>query len=178
MAEKLSAPAALSAEKEASPQDRLDQLSINTIRTLAIDGVEKAKSGHPGMPMGAAAMAYVLWTRFLRHNPRNPQWPNRDRFVLIGGPRLHAALRAAAPHRIRSLARRLEAVPAVGQPHSGASRARPHAGRGGDHRPAGTGLRQRRGHGHRGAVFGGPISTGPALRWSTTSLTPFAATAT
>jgi transketolase len=48
---------------------KLDQLSINTIRMLAADGVEKAKSGHPGMPMGAAAMAYVLWTRFLRHKP-------------------------------------------------------------------------------------------------------------
>jgi transketolase len=52
---------------------------------LAADGVEKAHSGHPGMPMGAAAMAYVLWTRFLRHNPRNPFWPDRDRFVLSAG---------------------------------------------------------------------------------------------
>ena len=85
MADKLSASAAVSAEKEALPQDQLDQLSINTIRTLAMDAVEKAKSGHPGMPMGAAAMAYVLWTQFLRHNPRNPQWPNRDRFVLSAG---------------------------------------------------------------------------------------------
>jgi transketolase len=63
----------------------LDQLSINTIRMLAADGVEKAKSGHPGMPMGAAAMAYVLWARFLRHNPEDPAWPNRDRFVLSAG---------------------------------------------------------------------------------------------
>jgi transketolase len=52
---------------------------------LSADGVEKSKSGHPGMPMGAAAMAYVLWTRFLRHNPKNPNWPNRDRFVLSAG---------------------------------------------------------------------------------------------
>jgi transketolase len=63
----------------------IDQLCINTIRMLAADGVEKAKSGHPGMPMGAAPMAYVLWTRFLHHNPRNPNWPNRDRFVLSAG---------------------------------------------------------------------------------------------
>ncbi len=63
----------------------LDQLCINTIRTLAIDGVQKAKSGHPGMPMGAAPTAYVLWTKFLNHNPHNPQWTNRDRFVLSGG---------------------------------------------------------------------------------------------
>ncbi|KPJ77543.1 MAG: transketolase [Deltaproteobacteria bacterium SG8_13] len=63
----------------------LDELCVNTIRMLSADGVEKAKSGHPGMPMGAAAMAYVLWTRFLRHNPANPGWPDRDRFVLSAG---------------------------------------------------------------------------------------------
>jgi transketolase len=64
---------------------RLDQLCINTIRTLAMDGVQKANSGHPGMPMGMADVAYVLWTRFLKHNPANPAWPNRDRFVLSAG---------------------------------------------------------------------------------------------
>ncbi len=63
----------------------LDQLCINTIRMLAADAVQKAKSGHPGLPMGAAAMAYVLWSRFLRHNPANPAWPDRDRFVLSAG---------------------------------------------------------------------------------------------
>ena len=63
----------------------LDQLCINTIRTLAMDGVQKAKSGHPGMPMGMADAAYVLWTRFLSHNPADPDWPNRDRFVLSAG---------------------------------------------------------------------------------------------
>jgi transketolase len=66
-------------------QGTLDQLCINTIRMLAVDAVEKAKSGHPGMPMGTAALAYVLWTRFLRHNPANPKWPGRDRFVLSAG---------------------------------------------------------------------------------------------
>ena len=64
---------------------RLDELSINTIRTLAIDGVQKANSGHPGLPLGMAAAAYVLWTRHLRHNPKNPRWPDRDRFVLSAG---------------------------------------------------------------------------------------------
>ncbi|MFA5831933.1 MAG: transketolase [Bacteroidota bacterium] len=64
---------------------QLDQLCINTIRTLAMDGVQKAKSGHPGMPMGAASMAYVVWTKFLKHNPTHPQWMNRDRFVLSAG---------------------------------------------------------------------------------------------
>jgi transketolase len=63
----------------------LDQLCVNTIRTLAMDGVQKAKSGHPGMPMGMADAAFVLWTRFLKHNPANPGWPNRDRFVLSAG---------------------------------------------------------------------------------------------
>jgi len=65
--------------------DSVDQLCINTIRTLAMDAVQKANSGHPGLPMGAAAMAYVLWTRFLRHNPSNPSWPDRDRFILSAG---------------------------------------------------------------------------------------------
>ena len=64
---------------------KLDELCVNTIRMLSADGVEKANSGHPGMPMGAAPMAYVLWTRFLRHNPLNPKWPARDRFVLSAG---------------------------------------------------------------------------------------------
>jgi transketolase len=63
----------------------LDQLCINTIRTLAMDAVQAANSGHPGLPMGAATVAYVLWTRFLKHTPANPQWPDRDRFILSAG---------------------------------------------------------------------------------------------
>lgn len=63
----------------------LDQLCINTIRFLSVDAIQKANSGHPGLPMGAAPMAYVLWTKFLRHNPTDPAWPDRDRFVLSGG---------------------------------------------------------------------------------------------
>ncbi len=63
----------------------LDIQCINTIRSLSIDAIEKANSGHPGLPLGAAPMAYVLWDRFLRHNPANPNWQNRDRFVLSGG---------------------------------------------------------------------------------------------
>src|SRR6185503_8322924 len=63
----------------------LDQLCINTIRALSLDAVQKANSGHPGLPLGAAPMAYVLWTRFLRHNPNNPKWENRDRFLLSAG---------------------------------------------------------------------------------------------
>ncbi|NGQ96833.1 transketolase [Brevibacillus sp. SYP-B805] len=63
----------------------VDQLAINTLRTLAIDAIEKANSGHPGMPMGAAPMAHVLWSRFMKVNPQNPGWINRDRFVLSAG---------------------------------------------------------------------------------------------
>ncbi|MFC2046107.1 transketolase [Chloroflexota bacterium] len=63
----------------------LDELCVSTIRTLAIDAVQKANSGHPGMPMGMADAAYVLWTQFLRHNPGDPAWTNRDRFVLSAG---------------------------------------------------------------------------------------------
>ena len=63
----------------------LDELCINTLRFLAVDAVQKANSGHPGTPMGAAAMAYALWDRFLRHNPADPSWPDRDRFVLSPG---------------------------------------------------------------------------------------------
>ena len=65
--------------------DTLQDKAINTIRFLAADGVQRANSGHPGLPMGAAAMAYTIWTRHLHFNPNNPKWFNRDRFVLSGG---------------------------------------------------------------------------------------------
>lgn len=71
------------------PSSELEELSINTIRFLAVDAVEKAKSGHPGTPMEAAAMAYELWMNIMRYNPANPDWPNRDRFVLSAG---HASM--------------------------------------------------------------------------------------
>ncbi len=67
----------------------IDQLAINTIRTLAIDGVQKANSGHPGTPLGAAPTAYTLWQSVLRYDPQQPGWPNRDRFVLSSG---HASI--------------------------------------------------------------------------------------
>src|ERR1051326_7941451 len=63
----------------------LDRLWINNIRALSLDAVQKAESGHPGLPLGAAPMAYVLWTRFLRYNPKNPKWQGRDRFLLSAG---------------------------------------------------------------------------------------------
>jgi transketolase len=69
----------------AKPKQTLDQLCINTIRTLSLDAIQKANSGHPGLPLGMAPAAYVLWTKFLRHNPRNPKWFGRDRFLLSAG---------------------------------------------------------------------------------------------
>ncbi len=65
--------------------DKLEQLCINTIRLLSADAVQKANSGHPGMPMGAAPMAFALWTKFLNFDPKNPEWANRDRFILSAG---------------------------------------------------------------------------------------------
>ena len=107
----------------------LDQLCINTIRTLAMDAVQAANSGHPGTPMALAPVAYCLWQHFLRFDPQDPIWPNRDRFVLSVGPRLDAAVLAAAPDRrqggqqgVRDAgravgpARRHQAVPAARQP--------------------------------------------------------------
>ena len=76
----------------------LDDLCINTIRTLSMDAVQAANSGHPGAPMGLAPAGYVLWTRFLKHNPKNPQWQNRDRFVLSGG---HASMLLYSMLRLR-----------------------------------------------------------------------------
>ena len=74
-----------SVQRDTQTTPELDQLCINTIRTLSLDAVQKANSGHPGLPLGAAPMAYVLWTRFLQHNPKNPKWENRDRFLLSAG---------------------------------------------------------------------------------------------
>ena len=63
----------------------IDELSVNTIRLLAVDAVQKANSGHPGLPLGAAPMAYALWNWFMRFNPSDPGWQNRDRFILSAG---------------------------------------------------------------------------------------------
>jgi transketolase len=78
-------PSIINVAKTILDASQRDNLCINTIRFLSVDAVEKANSGHPGLPMGAAPMAYVLWTRFLRYNPVNPHWFNRDRFVLSAG---------------------------------------------------------------------------------------------
>jgi len=85
-----------------TPQGDLEQVAVNTIRFLAADGVEKANSGHPGMPMGMADVAYVVWTKFLRYQPQDPLWPNRDRFVLSAGhgSMLHYALLHLAGYEV------------------------------------------------------------------------------
>lgn len=75
--------------QESNALTELDQCSVNTIRTLAMDAIQKANSGHPGAPMGLAPTGYVLWTRIMKHSPGQPDWPNRDRFVLSGG---HASM--------------------------------------------------------------------------------------
>ena len=76
-----------------------DLLAINAIRTLSIDAIEKANSGHPGLPMGRP-MAYTLWTKQLRHNPANPKWFNRDRFVLSARPWFNAFIQLTSPWRL------------------------------------------------------------------------------
>jgi transketolase len=86
-------------------QPNLDQLSINTIRTLAIDAVQQANSGHPGAPMGLAPVVYELWQKYLRYDPADPTWPNRDRFVLSAGHAsmlLYATLHLAAVRSVSS----------------------------------------------------------------------------
>jgi transketolase len=75
----------LTAKESEMPDQSLEQLCINTLRFLSADAVQQANSGHPGLPMGAAPLAYTIWTRHLRHNPLNPAWPDRDRFILSGG---------------------------------------------------------------------------------------------
>ena len=64
---------------------QIDIKSVNSIRVLAADAIQKANSGHPGLPLGAAPMAYELWAKHMNHNPANPKWENRDRFILSGG---------------------------------------------------------------------------------------------
>ena len=127
----------------------LDQLCINTVRFLSVDAVQKANSGHPGMPLGAAPMAYALWTRLLKHNPRNPDWFDRDRFVLSAG---HGSMLLYSLLHLTGYDLSLDDIkqlPAVGEQGAWTSRARAYAWRGGHDRSAGAGLRQCRGHGDR-----------------------------
>ena len=140
----------------------LDRLAIDTIRTLSMDAVQKANSGHPGAPMGAAPMAYVLWTRFLRHAPTRPDWPDRDRFVLSAG---HASMLLYSLLHLTGYGLGLEELQQFRQWGSrtpGPPGARPDARRRGDDRPARPGLRERGRHGDRRAAARRTSSTGRA----------------
>ena len=120
----------------------------NAIRFLAIDAVEKAKSGHPGMPMGMADVATVLFSRFLKFDPADPAWPDRDRFVLSAGHGsmlLYALLHLTGYEGVTI--GRAQGVPAVGIENPRPSRIRPYARRRDDHRAAGAGDRHRGRHG-------------------------------
>ncbi len=125
----------------------LDQQCIDTLRFLSVDMVQKADSGHPGLPLGAAPMAYVLWTRWLRFNPHNPQWPDLDRFVLSAGhgsallySLLHLSGYELTLDDIKQFRQWGSKTP--GHPERGA-----HARRGNHHRAAGPGPGQRGRHG-------------------------------
>ena len=150
---------------------RLEELSINTIRTLAMDGVQKANSGHPGTPMGVATMAYALWTDVLRYNPRDPRWPNRDRFVLSAG---HASMLLYSMLYLTGYDLTLDDLKnfrqwgsrTPGHPEYGL-----HARRRDDHRPARPGRRQRRRHGPRRALPGRALQSARTSTSSTTTST-------
>ena len=117
----------------------LDQLSINALRFLAVDAVDKAKSGHPGAPLGDSPIAYLLFHKYMRHNPKNSHWPNRDRFVLSNG---HAsALLYGALHLsgYDVTIEDLQQLPPVGVEDAGPSRARRHRRRRSHHRTARAG---------------------------------------
>ena len=136
------------------PFSELDELSVNTLRFLSVDAVQKANSGHPGLPLGAAPMAYVLWTRFLKHHPANPQWFDRDRFVLSAG---HGSALLYSLLHMTGYAlpmAQLQQFRQWGSITPGHPETKPHARRGSDHRAAGTRLRQWRRHGHRGGQPG------------------------
>ena len=138
-------------------QTELEQLCINSIRVLAIDAVQKANSGHPGMPMGMAPAAYLLWTRFMRYNPANPRWLGRDRFVLSAG---HGSMLLYALLYLTGYDLPLDEIETLSparQPHARSSGVRSHARRRDHYRAARPGLRQWGRDGDRGQASGGAI---------------------
>ena len=156
----------------------IEQRSIDTIRTLAMDAVQQANAGHPGTAMALAPLAYLLYTEVMDHNPANPHWPDRDRFVLSAG---HACiLQYATLHLagLQPLARGAEALPAVGVAHAGPSRGAPHAGSRGDDGPARPGFRERRRLRDRRALPRRALQPARTTRSSTIASTASAPTAT
>jgi len=115
-------------------------LAANTIRGLAMDGVQKANSGHPGMPMGCADYASVLWLKFLKHDPADPKWADRGPFCPLRGARFDVALQPAASVGLSAAAGAAQAVPAGGFADAGSPGVRAHGGRGDDDGPLGAGL--------------------------------------
>ena len=156
----------------------LDELCINTIRTLSIDAVFQADSGHPGAPLGCAAIAYTLWTRFLRCNPKDPAWPDRDRFVLSAG---HASALLYSMLHLTGYELPMEEIKSV--PPVRQHDARPPGGRlrprrGDHHRPARAGARQRPSAWPSPSATWPPASTAPTSPSSTTAPSCWPATAT
>ena len=139
---------------ESAEQRQLNCLCINTIRTLSMDAVQKANSGHPGTPMALAPLAFTLWNRYLRHNPKNPQWPGRDRFILSNG---HACMLLYSMLYLTGYDLSLDDIKQFrqwgsktpGHPEYGVG-----AGSGSHDRAAGPGCRQFCRHGHRPALAG------------------------
>ena len=148
----------------------------NAIRALSMDAVQDANSGHPGMPMGMAEIAVALWTRHLRHNPANPQWADRDRFVLSNGHGsmlLYSVLHLTGYDLADG---RAEALPPAALEDAGPPGIRRDPGRGNHHRPARPGHRQRGRHGARGAPARGRVQ--PAGRDLSSTITLMCSSAT
>ena len=160
------------------PSLSLDQLSIDTLRLLAVDAVEKAKSGHPGAPLGCAPIAYLLFHKLMKHNPAHSKWADRDRFVLSNG---HASALLYGTLFLSGYKLTLDDLKSFrqwgsmtpGHPEFGDDRRR-----GSDHRAAGAGLRHGGGHGHGGEAPGGDLQPARASMWWTTTPMRCAATAT
>ncbi len=135
----------------------LDQLSIDTLRLLAVDGVQKANSGHPGAPLGCAPIAYLLFHKLMKHNPAHSKWSDRDRFVLSNG---HASMLLYGSLFLSGYKVTLDDLKSfrhVGVEDAGASGVRIDRWRGGDDWAAGTGIRDGCGHGYGGETSGGDL---------------------
>ncbi|VTL99610.1 transketolase [Pseudomonas aeruginosa] len=148
----------------------------NAIRALSMDAVQKANSGHPGAPMGMADIAEVLWRDYMQHNPSNPQWANRDRFVLSNG---HGSMLIYSLLHLTGYDLGIEDLKNFRQlklAHPGSPGVRLHRRRRDHHRSARPGHRQCRGHGAGRRRSWPPSSTATATRWSTTTPTPSSAT--
>ena len=152
-------------------------LMANAIRALAMDAVQAANSGHPGVPMGMADIAVALWGRHLQHNPANPHWLDRDRFVLSNG---HGSMLQYALLHLTGYDLPIEELKNFRQLHSktaGHPEVDDHARRRDHHRPAGPGPHERRRHGAGREAARGANSTAPATTSSTTTPTCSWATA-